>query len=266
MRRTAPQLLAAVVLAVLLPIAVGAQATMRPTPAPMVTAENEEWYLAGEPITFSGSVYYPAGVLVFFNPYEMVRTGEYRGIPLYSRTTIEVFSKVFVPLSGGLMKPYERPRGGDLAGTVGSTVPAFPVVNPAEETLQASEFGVAQAAAPPTLYAPIVGLDLPYPVKAARPTLPEPAATTGISEPEPPRGPLVSARLPEGLNGVFIEYSDRRWFSSGHAVQLDPARFKRIGDLAGFPVYADRDGDEKTIYVSVTSQTESFIAPYSARR
>src|SRR5687768_14303934 len=94
MRRTAPQLLAA-----------AAQVTMRPTPAPVVTAENEEWYLSGEPITFSGSVYFPAGSQVFFNGSEMVRTGEYRGIPLYTKTTIEPFSKVFVPLDGRLMQP-----------------------------------------------------------------------------------------------------------------------------------------------------------------
>jgi hypothetical protein len=264
MRRTAPQLLLAV--AVLLPVVAGAQATMRPTPAPVVTADNEEWYLAGEPITFSGSVYYPAGPQVFFNQNEMVRTGDYRGIPLYSRTTIEPFSKVFVPVAGRLMQPYERRRAGDLAGTVGSSAPSFPAVNPAADSLQPGTFGVAQAAAPPTLYTPLIGYDVPSAAGAAPAAPPSVAATTGISDPEPPRGPLVSARLPEGLNGLFIEYRDRRWFSSGHAVRLDAARFRRIGDYEGFPVYTERDGDERTIYVSVTRQTDALIAPYSARR
>ena len=125
MRRTAPQLLAGVVVVLmLLPIAAAAQMTMRPTPVPIVTAENEYWYLEGEPITFSGSIYYPAGPEIYFIPYEMVRSGEFRGIPLYSRTTIEPFSKVFVPLPGGRMLPYERRRAGDLAGTTGSTAPS----------------------------------------------------------------------------------------------------------------------------------------------
>jgi hypothetical protein len=237
--------------------------TWRPAPAPVITADNEEWYLAGEPITFSGSVYYPAGALVFFNPYEMVRTGEFRGIPLYSRTTIEVYSKVYVPLSGGLMKPYERPRSGDLAGTAGSTMPAFPVATPAEAMQQVGTLGVAQAAAPPTMYAVVVGYDLPTAVGLAVPTLPPAAAA---AEPEPPRGPLASAREPEGLNALFVEYRDRRWLSSGRPVPLDASRFRRIGDLAGFPVYALREGDEKTIYVAVSREASASIAPYSAGR
>ena len=62
MRRTAPQLLAVVVVVlVLLPITAAAQMTMRPTPVPIVTAENSWWYLSTEPITFAGSIYYPAG-------------------------------------------------------------------------------------------------------------------------------------------------------------------------------------------------------------
>ena len=34
------------------------------------TAESERWYLEGQPITYWGSVYYPAGAAVFFNPCE----------------------------------------------------------------------------------------------------------------------------------------------------------------------------------------------------
>jgi len=41
----------------LMPGAASAQATHRPTRAPVVTAENERWYLEGQPITYWGSVY-----------------------------------------------------------------------------------------------------------------------------------------------------------------------------------------------------------------
>jgi hypothetical protein len=93
----------------------------------------------------------------------------------------------------------------------------------------------------------------------------EPVATTGSSIPDYPLGPLVSARKPEGLNGIFVEYRDRRWFSSGPAVELDTARFTQIGDYHGFPVYRLGD-DEKTIYVTVAKSARGLIAPYSARR
>ena len=96
-----------------------AQSVLRPTPQPIVTAENEPWYLSGEPITYAGNLYYPAGAQVFFNPNEMVRSGFHMGVPLYTRTTIEPFSVVYVPLAGGRMQPYERPRAGELAGTSG---------------------------------------------------------------------------------------------------------------------------------------------------
>jgi|RhiMetdeSRZDD1v2_1073273.scaffolds.fasta_scaffold95876_2 hypothetical protein len=261
MRRTAPQLLAVVVVVlVLLPFTAAAQMTMRPTPVPIVTAENSWWYLSTEPITFAGSIYYPAGPEIYFNPYEMVRSGEFRGVPLYSKTTIEPFSKVFVPLPGGRMLPYERRRAGDLAGTTGSTAPSFPVVNPSEEMMDPTTYGIAQAAVSPTMYTQMIGSDVP--VSAG--VVPAAVATSGVAY-EPPRGPLMTARLPQGLNSVFVTYGDKQWFSSGQAVLLDTTRFRRVGDLHGFAVYA-REGDENTIYVSVTTQTETLVAPYSARR
>ena len=98
-----------------------AQMTLQPTSRPIVTAENEPWYVAGAPITSSGLVYFPAGPITHFNGNEMVRSGHFQGIPLYTRATSEPYSLVFVPLAGGLMHPYERRRdwrsrrhGGDL--------------------------------------------------------------------------------------------------------------------------------------------------------
>jgi hypothetical protein len=104
----------------LAPAAASAQMTMRPADQPVVTAEQEHWYLDGEAIAYDGGLYYPAGPQVFFNPYEMVRSGIYRGIPLYARTTIEPYSVVFVPVARGLLQPYERRRRDQLAGTTGS--------------------------------------------------------------------------------------------------------------------------------------------------
>jgi hypothetical protein len=80
---------------------------------------------------------------------------------------------------------------------------------------------------------------------------------------------LLSAARPEGINGVFVEYDGRRWFSSGPAVRLDATRFTRIGDYRGFAVYAEREaaspGPLATIYISVAKSATGLIAPYSQR-
>src|SRR5215210_6499299 len=89
-----------------------AQIQSRPTDAPIVTADNESWYVNREAIQFAGDLYFPAGATVFFNGNTMVRSGHYNGVPLYSDTTVEPYSLVYVPVARGLMQPYERPRQG----------------------------------------------------------------------------------------------------------------------------------------------------------
>jgi hypothetical protein len=225
--------------------------------------------VAGEGIVFAGNWYYPAGAQVFFNRYEMVRSGFYRGIPLYTRTTIEPFSLVFVPLSGGLMRPYERRRSGELAGTTGSSAPSFPGVNAADQaSASADTTRFPQAAGPPTGVAtgmmgttvlPDSGALLPSrAVEAAAPTSGTAAA--------PVRGRMRSAAKPEGLNGVFVTFDGRRWFSSGPAIGRDAARLVRVGEYRGFPVYADRDKPRGTIYLAVATGVDALVAPYALRR
>jgi hypothetical protein len=247
------------------PVRAAAQASYQPTPTPIVSAGNEPWFLAGEPITYSGSVYYPAGPQVFFNGFEMVRSGDYRGIPLYSLTTIEPFSKVFVPLSGGLMQPYERRRAGDLAGTVGSTAPSFPVVTPAEQAFDTTGLSTVRQAAGPPSYALPVLVEQPMVAGTAAQSAPLVAGTAGLAEETGPRGPLRTAKKPEGLNGIYIHYRDRRWFSSGPAEEIDSSRFTRIGEYHGFGVYAKDGKADRTIYVEVTSPPGVLVAPYSQR-
>lgn len=232
-----------------------AQVDYRETPVPLVTAEREAWYLAGEPVMFAGNIYYPAGAQVHFRGSEMVRSGFHMGIPLYTRTTIEPYSIVYVPLQGGVMQPYERRRTGDLAGTVGSTTPSFPVGRPSEET----GYMVPQAAAPPGFAERINPLEM----VAARPAGPTAVGTSGYTPPPP--APVSAARRAETANGLFIEFDSRRWFSAGPAVAFDAARMTRIGDHHGFPVYAEGSGDARTIYVPVTSETGGLVARYSLR-
>jgi hypothetical protein len=256
---------------IMMPSLADAQVSLQPTPRPVVTAENEGWYVAGEPIVFAGSFYYPAGAQIYFNGDEMVRSGFYLGIPLYVRTTEEPYSRVYVPLAGGLLQPYERRRAGEIAGTVGSTAPGYPVVLPSEQSSEAAvgTSGIAQAPAPPTM-APYANL----PATAARANVYLPALPTGnaatvapaadVPETSSRRGSRTALR-PKGLNGVYVEFDHARWFSSGPAVPLDSARFSRIGDYRGFNVYRDRTASAGTIYIQLAQNVTSFVTPYSRR-
>src|SRR4051812_12358231 len=149
MNRFSRILLAAGLVVSVVPSAI-AQSTIRNTRQPTISAENERWYLNGSPITFAGHMYYPAGPRIHFIPSEMIRTGDFLGIPLYARTTIEPYSIVFVPIGGGMLQPYERRREGELAGTVGSSAPSFPVALSSDSSLDTSAYGL-QAPAPPML-------------------------------------------------------------------------------------------------------------------
>src|SRR5690606_34494293 len=135
--------------ATLAPTAAGAQIVMRAEPVPSVLAGDTEWYRTGEPILHRGAQYYPAGAQTFFDGNLMVLVGEYRGVPLYADPTLETGSLVYVPVSGGLMQPYERLRTGDLAGTSGSRTPSYVPATPSSTTGFAPMGTVGRLPSPP---------------------------------------------------------------------------------------------------------------------
>ena len=237
----------------------------RPTPMPTATADNEPWFVDRIPLLFGGNLYFPAGPRVHFNQNEMVRTGIYGSIPLYVRTTLEPRSVIFVPLSGGLMQPYERRRSGELAGTEGSYAPSFPVQNPAEQTGRVEPL---RAPGPPIGFSspvssmmgdtrPVTGDD----ISVAAPAHENLAATTGTF----PGGRVRIGGKPEGLNNVFIDYGNERWFNSGPAVPLDLTSLQKIGTYHGLAVYASTSRPA-TIYVPVSRDVTSLVVPYSIAR
>lgn len=252
------------------------QMIYQPQPAPMVTAENETWFMLGEPITFNGHFYYPAGARIFFDGYRMVRTGSYRGIPLYADTTLEPYSKVFVPLSGGLLQPYERRRDGDLAGSVGSQTPSFPVTT-AGEAGKTAPSGPAptpgrQAPGPPVFDQPA---DLEFEARMAdaarataqaqrgatpRESTADTVGTSGLV-PTPPRDVVEAGAKPRGLNEIFVTYQGFRWKSAGMAVPFSEDRFERIGENRGFPVYAER-GHAKDPRIIYLPTRPGLVAPF----
>lgn len=218
-----------------------AQVVSQSSPAPIVTAESEPWYLSGEPITYAGNIYYPAGSKVFFNANEMVRSGFYMGVPLYSRTTLEPYSIVFVPLGRGLMQPYERRREGDIAGTAGSTAPSLPTAPPS----RSGSATPLQSAGPPTS------------LSVSPDETPQPVGTTGTTRTR------IGPR-PQGINAVFVEFRGQRWYRAGNPVPFDPSLMTPVGERGGFPVFAQRETSSR-IYIPITAGS-TLVAPYSLRR
>src|SRR5262245_46448866 len=114
-------------IAVLVPTVGSAQVYSLPTQPPLVSAANTPWYASGDPVFFAGNFYYPTGPTVFFDGNVMVRSGIFQGVPLFTDTTLEPYSMIFLPVGGNVMRPYERLRNGELTGTVGSKLPSFPI-------------------------------------------------------------------------------------------------------------------------------------------
>ena len=257
----------ALLLLTLSPMAALAQVQFRPTDMPIVSADNESWYLNREPIQFAGDVYYPAGALVFFNGNTMVRSGHYNGVPLYTETTIEPFSVVYVPLTRGLMQPYERPRQGSVAGTTASRTPSFPV------SMTTASTPLPQAPAPPTAPPlPIGAIGVYTPERAVKAATPIPssvgtggavAAPAAVTIAAPNRLTIATAERPTTNDGLWIRYLGEKWISAGAAVPLTANGFRVVGNYDGFPVFARRDRAEQVIYIETR---EGLAAPYRLKQ
>lgn len=263
MRRLIPGTLLSIVL--LLPGAGSAQVLSRPTPSPSVNATSAVWQGRGEPIFHAGNYYYPTGASVFFDGHVMVPAGSYDGVPIYVDTTVEPHSLILVPIGRNLMRPYERRRSRDLAGTAGSRTPSFPV-DPSGEL----PWWHQQASAAARMRLPVARVVTEI----------EPADRAPIAPPapEPPLEPpdlvvrldvvrasqsIESAVSTAGDQGVWIEFEGSRWFSSGPAADYDAGRFLPAGSYRGFDVYRDEDLGDDIIFVRIFSG--GAVAPYSRR-
>jgi hypothetical protein len=261
--------------------AAAAQSTWQPTPAPAITAESATWFRGGEPIPWNGEVYYPAGAPRAFNGYEMVRSGSYRGIPLYTDTTLEPNSIVLVPIAGGRLQPYERRRDGMLAGTVGSRTPSLPTMVPTEAV--GTTGNPMQAVAPPMRApaydenlipppAPTLATPIPVSMMAIEPAPPagaaaQPAAvgTAGRLSAAPaisPARPETSVAPPTGLNAIWINFAGERWYAASRSIAYDPDVLEEIGTYRGFTVYR-RASDPSVIYVPASP---GRLAAYTTKR
>ena len=220
------------------------------TPPPPASAQYAEWQFNNEPIIVNSVLYHPTRETRFFDGEIMTQVGVYRSVPVYADVTLEAHSVVYVPVGRGLMRGYERRREGELAGTQGSRIPAFPVDIPTS---------IAPQTAP--IPAPIV---VPTPAPAPEP---EPPLTRELtSAPRTARSTpmhIESIPGPSRPNGVWLLYDGTRWYSDGPAAVFIPDRFTQVGQYRGFPVYRENNGRRDEIWVAVVQ--DGPVAPYARR-
>jgi hypothetical protein len=246
--------------AVLIPNIGNAQ-LIQPTPPPLVTAASASWQINGEPVFFSGQFYYPAGPTVYFDGNVMVRSGVYQMVPLYSDTTIEPFSVVFVPVGGKVMRPYERKRDGQLAGTVGSRAPSFPIQRDAEVSLAAGRPGIQMP--PMSVGEPVAIAESARPVGTVGTMVPSAVSSAPapmVERSRPRRSAIESIPAARSNAGIWIEYDGARWRNAGAAMSYEPDRFAPIGEYRGFPVYRDKVSTADRIYVAAVQ--DGPLVPY----
>lgn len=241
------------VVAVLLPIVGNAQVYHVATPPPATTAETAAWQVNSESLTVGGLIFYPTAETRFFDSQVMVQIGTFQSVPIYADATLEPWSVVYVPVSRGLMRTYERRRDGAFAGTEGSRVSAFPVDVP---TATSGAVGTAGYVAIGT--AGYVAIGTAGNVASAAPTSVASDIPTRV---EPIH--VESIPAPTGQNGIWIEYAGTRWYMSGAAVPFEPSRFVQIGEYRGFPVFRSPDAGSSRIWIP--SVDDGPLTPYAQR-
>lgn len=238
-----------------------AQVYLLPESSPSaVTAAREPWQLSGDALFYKGDFYYPTGPTEFFDGRIMARTGTHDGVPLYENTTLLPFDIVYVPVGGGLMRPYERRREGWFAGTTGSRLPSFVVdttpsdIGDIERTWVERERSIARLAIGRAQW------DWTEPVASVE--LPPLADAPGRRVTAIPDGVITTIPKRDTTNaGAYFRFDGSRYFASGRAVRQDVERFTRIGGIISLAVFREIKGDPDTIYIE--SVPGGLLAPYT---
>lgn len=210
-----------------------------------------DWRMSGAPLVLAGVPYYPSGPNVFFDASLMVWSGTFDGVPIYVDATLEPNSIVYVPIGGRLLRPYERRRAGEVAGTVGSRTPSFPVaisaaINPELPTALEQSSPTAPQTEPAAMAAPLAATsasdgDL-VPLVARRDAL-------IASSPADVCAPTIeSVPSPRATRGVWIEFNGSVWGLLGGEDPNRSGPLESVGSFHGFPVYQDPEHRDQ-IYV-----------------
>jgi hypothetical protein len=241
---------AVLTMAGLLPNIGSAQVYQTKTPTPPVSAQYELWQFNDEPIMVNGLIYFPTRERRFFDGEIMSQVGVYRRVPVYADVTLEPHSVIYLPIGRSTMRGYERRREGELAGTTGSRMSAFPVDVASSITTEPREITPGQLSA--------IGTSGETPPRFTDAPSAEPA-----SVPKPTPTHIESIPHPRDNDGVWLEYAGSRWYSDGPAAVFDGDRFIEIGNYRGFPVYRDKTRGAEEIWVRVVA--DGPVAPYTKR-
>ena len=235
--------------AVLFPNVGSAQAFQFRTPPPDASAAGAAWQINSEPVTVGGLTYYPTRAFHLFDGQVMAQTGMYENVPVYSDTTLEPYSELYVPVGNGRMRVYERRRERELAGTTGSHVPTFPVASPSVPAPRERVVGTSDERA--------VGTAGSFVTRVASESAVRPDRA------RPRRTAIITAVSHANVaNGVWLEFNGARWYSNGPAASFSAGRFEPVGEYHGFPVYRDTSGSDN-IWISVVK--DGPLAPYTKR-
>ncbi len=239
--------------AALVPTNGNAQAYNRPSPPPQVTAAGADWQIQGAPVFYAGNFYYPTGPSIFFDGNVMVRTAVYKGVPIYVDASVDPYGVVYVPIGGNVVRPYERRRAGELAGTVGNRPPSFPIERDVELSVASSGTGLMT---PPTgvTIDPDVTPEGERAIGTRGTIVPRTARGDGTITPalaRPAHTIVESIPQPRTNSGIWLEFNGARYYSNGAAVPYAPDRFTPIGEHHGFPVYRNVRGSSNEIFVAV---------------
>jgi len=227
------------IVAVLVPTVGRAQTYPLRTAPPEVTAATADWQLNNEPIIVSSTLFQPTRATRMFDGQVMVQVGVYQRIPVYADATLEPTSIIYVPVGRNQLRVYERRRDHELAATTGSRTPSFRVQNSAAGSVEERALGTGGSLVPAGV--------------ASR------NATT-----RPPRTVMETIQRPRsGKNGVWLDFVGVRWYSSGVSTSHSAARFTKVGEYRGFPVYVETTGKKDTVWVQVVKGGP--LAPYSRR-
>jgi len=177
-------------------------------------------------------------------------------VALYEDATITPYTIVYVPIGGSVVRPYERRREGELAGTIGSRTPSFPIQRDGEVSVAAGTGST--------------GVIVPLRNEGEPLVIPETLAVSTRGSllasdfPEPVAAPARSrvalrGRVPSILQ-VWVPFNGTRWYSAGIAQPYSPDRFAKIGEYHGFPVYRAKATGNNVIYIP--SVEGGAVAPY----